>query len=107
MPNQPNKNPLRQLIRVLPKELAHQKRQAIRADLEAIGKWQHYRQCVSRVGWEMPRTQIACAAILMQHLGLSLTFFTGTDEERDREVERLARESYQHVLANLSPFTSA
>lgn len=91
------KNPIMRLLDLLPKHLAEQKRKAMDAELHEAGKYQHYRQCVRRENWHMNDTHVQCAVILIKHLGLSLGFFTATDEERDEEVDRLVKQAYQEV----------
>lgn len=93
------KNSIVSLLRKLPAEIADQKRKAIEADLMMVGKYQHYRQSVRRDKWVMGDTHIACAQVLMKHLGLSMAFFTGTDKERQTEVEGVLKQYYQDVMA--------
>ncbi|QIP14705.1 hypothetical protein G8759_19850 [Spirosoma aureum] len=95
MPSVPNRNPLFQLLRQLPKPIGWQKRRAIKADLVALGKWEHYRQRVLRSEWKLGNTHIACAAVLVRQLGISYSFFTDSAQQQQQEVEQILS-SYQH-----------
>lgn len=87
MTSSPNTNPLIQLLQQLPKPVRWRKRQVIKAEMVAIGKFQHYRQSVLRCGWKFGDTHVAVVAVLMRELGLTLEFFTATAEEQHKEVE--------------------
>ncbi len=92
-----SKNPVVNLLDLLPKQIAEVKRKAIEADLLDAGQYQHYRQSVRRDSWKMSDTRVQCATILMNHLGLSLAFFTGTEQEQEAEVDALVKACYQSV----------
>lgn len=94
-----SKNPIVNMLSLLPTQIAEAKRKAIDADLKEVGKHQHYRQCVRRESWTMGDTHLSCAVVLMKHLGLSLQFFTGTEAEQEAEVTRLVKQCYQEVTA--------
>jgi hypothetical protein len=100
-----DKNALVRLLEMLPTQVAQQKRQAIELDLTAIGKYEHYRQRVTKPGWNLGDTKISCAVVLIKHLGISLAFFTGTDDDRQAEMSELLRRQYQMALSDeLTPF---
>ncbi len=83
------KNPIVNLLNLLPTQIAVIKRKAIEVDLTEVGKYHHYRQSVRKDHWKMADTHVVCAAILMKHLGLSLEFFTGSEEDREKEIASL------------------
>jgi len=90
MQDESSKNPLVRLFGALPAGVSKEKRRLIRADMKAIGKLEHYRQRVQREDWKPGDTHIACAAVLMTHLGLSLEFFTAPKEaSRLAEITRI------------------
>lgn len=92
-------NPIVNLLHLLPHQVADVKRKAIEAELTEVGMYQHYRQSVKRENWQMSDTRVLCAAILMKHLGLSLQFFSGTDQDREQEIERLVKQYYEEALS--------
>lgn len=98
MINPERKNPIVRLLALLPKEVAEKKRKALEVDLMAIGKYEHYRQSVRRENWQMADTHVGCAVLLIRHLGLSLAFFSATDQERDREIGGLVRQYYHEAI---------
>jgi hypothetical protein len=84
-------NPLRRLLDALPPAVARQKRRSIRAELEAIGKYQHYKQSVlERADWRFGDTHASVMYVLMKQLGLSLEFFAvATAEQQQKEIEQI------------------
>lgn len=92
-----SKNPIVNLLALLPRQIAEVKRKSIEADLMEVGQYQHYRQVVRRESWKMGDTRVQCATILMKHLGLSLAFFTATEEDQEAEVDALVKACYQSV----------
>ncbi|RYC69780.1 hypothetical protein [Spirosoma sordidisoli] len=99
-----DKNPLARLMALLPMQVAREKRRAIEADMVAIGKYEHYRQRVIRRDWKMGSTQVDCAAVIMRHLGVTLEFFTGTDEQREEQIETVTKAYYQQAFVGEGVF---
>lgn len=89
-------NPLQRLLDGLPPVVARQKRRTIRAELEAIGKYQHYKQSVlERADWRFGNTHASVLYVLMKQLELSLEFFAvKSAQEQQQEVEQILSKYY-------------
>lgn len=95
MTSSPNTNPLFQLLQRLPKSIRWRKRQEIKSAMVAMGKFQHYRQCVLRNGWQFGDTHAKAQYVLIKQLGLSLEFFAvKSAQEQQQEVEQILSKYY-------------
>lgn len=83
------KNPLRLLLGSLPIEVYREKWGPIRLALAQADEYEHFRQSISREGFDLGRTHTRAMVILRDHLGLSQDFFTAEKEEQFEEVSRI------------------